>query len=125
MSVGQPVGGGQQSGGGQLHAPLGPQVHIDFVEMLFALAAAEVAVKAGEFVDAADLMNKLEWNYLAVVSHLLLATVIIAASWVGWRFSSFAAANSQLKTVFDFHFVELIFDVMIVVFYFVLAHTVE
>src|SRR5206468_1976478 len=98
------------------HGQHGQTLHIDFVEMLFALAAAEVAVKAGEFVDTADLGKQhLSWNYLAVVSHLVLATVLIASSWVGWGHSKSAARDSVLGTVFEKDFLELLFDVWLVV----------
>ncbi|MDX1945719.1 MAG: hypothetical protein SFU86_10010 [Pirellulaceae bacterium] len=100
----------------------GAELHFGFIEMLFALAAAEVAIKAGQFVDD---VTQWDASYFAVASHLVLATVVIAASWVGWGSSKFARKDSELGTIFSLDFLKLLMDVGLVVAYFILAHSVE
>ena len=67
------------------HDQQGRDLHRDFVGMLFALAIAEVAVQASGVVNSgADLRDA-----IAAYSHLILAAVTIAASWVGWGQSEY------------------------------------
>src|SRR5688572_21045858 len=63
--------------------PRGQTLHREFVGMLFALAIAEVAVRSGEIVNS-DLSALTK---APALSHLLLAAMVIATSWVGWGWS--------------------------------------
>ena len=94
----------------------GPELHFSFVEMLFALAIAQVAI------GVADLIQD-DWDYLPAYFHLLLAIIVITTSWVGWRQSAFS--GSKVKTIFGRDFIELMLDVLLVIFYFILARGVE
>lgn len=99
------------------------QLHLTFVEMLFALAIGEVAVDAANVVSM-EVQSPLTFmDSLPVFSHLLLATVVIAASWVGWRNSQFSGSN--IKSVFSLDFVELLMDVFLVICYFLLVRLAE
>jgi hypothetical protein len=99
------------------------QLHHLFVEMLFALAIGEVAI------DVADLVRMKIYGQICIVqslaaySHLLLATGVIATSWVGWRKSAFS--GSEMKSVFSCDFLELLLDVFLVVLYFLLVRLAE
>ena len=95
----------------------GRQLHREFVGMLFALAIAEVAVQASGYsgVDLHDSM--------VAYSHLVLAAMTIAASWVGWGHSSYGL--SDIRSLFSKDFVLLAVDLWLVVLYFFLARGVE
>ena len=95
----------------------GRQLHQEFVGILFALAIAEVAVQASGYsgVDLRDSM--------VAYSHLVLAAMTIAASWVGWGQSSYRLSN--ISSLFSKDFVLLAVDVLLVVLYFFLARGVE
>jgi hypothetical protein len=97
-----------------------PELRITFVEMLFALTVAEIAVQGAE-VAKLDLQSKL----LPVVSHLLLALIVVATSWIGWARSPSAANKVDLEPVFSWSFMVLLLDVLLVVFYFILVRGVE
>lgn len=102
---------------------LGTQLHLTFVEMLFALAIGQIAIG---FSDLIDYQLTSTQTFLAVVpaySHLLLAAVVISTSWVGWRTSKYSGTNIQ--NIFTMDYIELLIDVALVVMYFVLARSVE
>src|SRR6266487_2249411 len=92
-----------------------------FVEMLFALAVAQVAVNAASVV--ATQMPVTE--KLPAFSHLLLALVLIACSWVGWRQSRSPGMKERITSVFGGAFLGLLLDVMLVVLYFMVVQTAE
>jgi len=99
------------------------QLHLTFVEMLFALAIGQVAIDVGSLVilqmqDSIDLGTS-----LPAYCHLLLATIVIATSWVGWRNSE--VSGSRIGSVFCWDFVELLVDVFLVICYFLLARLAE
>lgn len=99
------------------------QLHLTFVEMLFALAIGQVAIDVSKLIDYQLMSNQ---TFLAVVpaySHLLLAAVVISTSWVGWRSSVYS--GSDIKSVFTLDYVELFIDVILVIMYFALARAVE
>ncbi|MCA8992209.1 MAG: hypothetical protein KDA88_09540 [Planctomycetaceae bacterium] len=99
----------------------GNSLHFAFVEMLFALAIAQVAVEAADLANSSSVAQWLE--HLPAYTHLVLATVIIAASWVGWGSSK--SSKSPIKHVFSGHFFKLLVDVFLVVCYFIIVRTVE
>ncbi len=102
----------------------GSRLHLTFVEFLFSLAAAEVAVRFASVFD-----DNVDWRspeFCALVAHLSMALLLIAASYIGWSNSSNAHRDtSRLTTVFSWDFVELMLDVILVIAYFVLVHLSE
>jgi hypothetical protein len=97
-----------------------PKLRHEFVGMMFALAIGEVAVQASVLVRAGSWMH-----FLPAYSHLFLAAIVIAASWVGWTLSPSPGARQDVRNVFQFSFVVLLLDVFLVVVYFILAKTVD
>lgn len=98
------------------------QLRITFVEMLFALAVAEIAVQAGTLALQGE--AALDSKYLPSISHLLLSAIIVAASWIGWL-SSAAGKRQKLPGIFTWAFVVLFLDVVLVVFYFIVVKGVD
>jgi hypothetical protein len=97
----------------------GKVLHREFVGMLFALVIAQVAIRAADFVNhGLDLQTQ-----APAFAHLLLATLVIAASWVGWGQSDSSLSN--VEHVFTRDFVELLLDVWLVVVYFFIVQGVE
>jgi hypothetical protein len=99
--------------------PRGQTLHREFVGMLFALAIAEVAVRSGEIVNS-DLSALTK---APALSHLLLAAMVIATSWVGWGWSKHSL--SDVRHVFTGNFVELALDVWLVGVYFFIVQGAE
>lgn len=99
------------------------QLHLTFIEMLFALAIGEVAIDVGSLVSLRIEGSVDIASTLPAYSHLLLATMVIAASWVGWRNSEFS--GSKIKSVFSLDFLELLVDVFLVICYFLLVRLAE
>jgi hypothetical protein len=92
-----------------------------FVAFLFSLAVAEVARKAGDLY----LQHRSPFGEaLPAYCHLLLAALVITTSWVGWS-SSHASSKLKVECIFSWPFVVLLFDVGLVVFYFVLVREAE
>ncbi len=100
------------------------KVHLTFVEFLFSLAAAEIAVSyATVFDTGADWWS---WNFLALNSHMLMSLVLIAASYLGWQKSEISHRDtSQISSLISWEFLELLLDVVLVVVYFILVHLSE
>lgn len=96
-------------------------LRLAFVEMMFALAVAEVATKAADFVNAGIGLSQLT----PAMAHLSLALLVIAASWVGWRQSVSPGMKDKVEFVFTWPFVGLLVDVLIVILYFMLARNVD
>lgn len=106
----------------------GIRLRRDFVSMLFALAASQVAIFAYAVFEAkAPYVGCTSaehwWCFMAALAHLALALLVIATSWVGWSRSKSAA--QAVHGVFDRDFVPWILDVLLVVVYFFLASSVE
>jgi hypothetical protein len=97
------------------------KLRFDFVELLFALATAEVAIQIGLLASVHRTLLDAPTAY----SHLILALVLIATSWVGWSRSSSAGNRLPLENVFTLAFVVLMLDVALVVIYFILVRGVE
>lgn len=97
-------------------------LRVAFVEMLFALVVADVAVHAAELAQAP---GNLWPDKLPAISHLVLALMLIATSWVGWRQSPSPGMKDRVKTVVSWQFASLLLDVLIVIFYYVLTRWVE
>jgi hypothetical protein len=100
-------------------AARGQTLHREFVGMLFALAIAEVAVRSGAIINS-DLDS---WTKAPALSHLFLASMVIATSWVGWGWSKHSLSN--VRHVFTKDFVELALDVWLVGVYFFIVQGAE
>jgi hypothetical protein len=92
-----------------------------FVEMLFALAIAEVAVIASHVVRVSG-----PWTgKLPVTAHLTLGAILIATSWLGWSASLQRRREERAEHPFSWDFLGLLMDVLLVVFYFILVRQAE
>jgi hypothetical protein len=89
-----------------------------FVELLFAMAIAEVATKVATLTTQGV-------KELYPYTHILLATLLIASSWIGWKNSAAKGNKSPVKEIFGLGFLVLLLDVVLVIFYFILVRTAE
>ncbi len=96
-------------------------LRLTFVEMLFALAVAQVAIGAADIVE----YGKLDGSAPAAISHLSLALLVIAMSWVGWQKSPSPGMKELVQRVASITFVGLVLDVLLVVAYFVVSRNSE
>jgi hypothetical protein len=97
------------------------ELRFAFVEMLFALAIAEVAIASSHIVSIErSLVLK-----APAIAHLLLATLLIATSWLGWSVSRSRNKKSELDSPFSMDFIGLLLDVLLVVIYFILVRQAE
>lgn len=96
-------------------------LRLAFVEMMFALAVAEVAIHAADLVnvDVAFVQKT------PAIAHLSLTLLAIAASWVGWRQSVSPGMKDKVKFIFTWPFLGLLVDVLIVILYFMLARNMD
>jgi hypothetical protein len=88
--------------------------------MMFAVAIGEVGVQTATLVQAHNWVH-----FLPAYSHLILATIVIAASWVGWTRSPAPGARQDVRGVFQWEFLVLLVDVFLVIVYFILVKTVD
>ena len=92
-----------------------------FVEMLFALVVAEIAIKFSDLVT-----NQLtDWQSLPAHTHLAIALALVSTSWVGWKRSRAPGKRQDVIQIFSLPFVVLILDVWLVICYFILVRGVE
>jgi hypothetical protein len=98
-----------------------PRVRFGFVELLFALTAAEIAIQFAEIVSGPYSVAVAAPAY----AHLLLALVLVTASWVGWSVSNAPGARRDVKTVFSVDYIILLIDVCLVVLYFIVVKSVD
>ena len=99
------------------------QLHLTFVEMLFALAIGQIAIDLSRLIDYQLISSQTFYAVVPAYSHLLLAFAVISTSWVGWRNSQFS--GTHIENVFTLDYIELAVDVILVFMYFVLARAVE
>ncbi len=99
-----------------------PKLRHEFVGMMFAVTVAEVGLQVASLVRQTDFSFHL---YMPALSHLLLATIVIATSWVGWTLSQSPGARHDVSKVFEAEFLVLLIDVTLVICYFVLVRSVE
>jgi hypothetical protein len=98
-----------------------PKLRHEFVGMMFAVAIGEIGLQIAMLVHYENSVHYL----LPAYSHLLLATFVIAASWVGWTLSPSPGARHDVTAVFEVEFFVLLIDVLLVICYFVLARSVD
>jgi hypothetical protein len=98
------------------------ELRLIFVQLLFSLTAAEIARQTADLV----LRNRNVSDDLPAYVHLVLATVVVATSWVGWSTST-ASLRGRLRVdkIFTGAFVVLLLDVSLVILYYILARGVE
>jgi hypothetical protein len=97
-----------------------------FVGMLFALAIAQIGVNAAAVIAAsAPPVSAQPASQFAATAHLLVALLLIACSWVGWRQSVSPGITEELTGVFQRSFVGLLLDVILVVLYFIIVQRAE
>lgn len=98
-----------------------PILRFEFVGMLFALAIGQVAV---EFVGIyKSHLSFWEWYYS--LSHLVLATFVIAMSWIGWQSSKSIGNTVTITSIFSLPFIVLLIDIGLVILYYLIANTNE
>jgi hypothetical protein len=97
-----------------------PKLRHEFVGMMFAVTIGEVGLQAATLVHADHVVH-----FLPAYSHLVLATVMIAASWVGWTLSPSPGATQDVSGVFQSEFLVLLVDVALVIVYFILVKAVD
>ena len=97
-----------------------------FVQMLFALAVAEIARKTYPLL-AIWLLNGAAFaGVLPGLAHLFLALIVVASSWVGWANSRASAEQRwSVERTLSRGFVILLVDVVLVVLYFFLISQAE
>lgn len=105
---------------GQTLAKSDPKLRHEFVGMMFAVTIAEVGLQAASLVKAGHWVH-----FLPAYSHLVMATVMIAASWVGWTLSPSPGARQDVSGVFQPEFLVLLVDVLLVICYFILVKAVD
>ena len=107
------------------------EVRFAFVEMLFALAIAEVAIALSHLVSIDR-----PWELKTpAIAHLVLAMLLISTSWLGWSTSRWrkdtvekakaAKPEEIFNSPFASDFVGLLLDVSLVVIYFIIVRSVE
>ena len=95
-----------------------PLLRFEFVGMLFALAIGQVAI---EFVDVYNSqLPFINWYYS--FSHLVLATLIIAMSWIGWQSSKSLGYTVTITSIFSLPFLILLIDISLVIIYYLIAN---
>jgi hypothetical protein len=97
-----------------------PKLRHEFVGMMFAVTAAEVGLQV-----AAVVQRDHGIHYLPAYTHLLLATIIVGASWVGWSLSPSPGARQDVHHVLHPAFLVLLTDVALVIIYFILVRSVD
>jgi hypothetical protein len=95
-----------------------PKLRFEFVGMLFALAIGEVAIEISKLL-CSNLPISL-WYYS--LTHLILATFIIAMSWIGWQSSKSYGNIVTIDSIFSFPFIILLIDITLVIIYFIIAN---
>jgi hypothetical protein len=97
-----------------------PKLRHEFVGMMFAITIGEVGLQAAALAQGGHVPH-----FLPALSHLILATVVVATSWVGWSGSIAPGARQDVHKVFQWAFLVLLLDVSLVITYFILVRTVE
>ena len=111
----------------EINPPATATLRSDFVTMLFALAAGQVAVFSYQVFSAVTpavgTSSDLDLWVYAAFAHLAVALLVIASSWVGW--SKSMSASREVQRVFDKDFLPWVLDVFLVIVYFFLASSAE
>lgn len=100
-----------------------PKFRHEFVGMMFAVTIGEVGLQTAGLVHLVQSHDVL--RFLPAVSHLVLATAVITASWVGWTLSRAPGGQRDVRGVFEWEFLVLLTDIALVITYFILVRTVD
>src|SRR5580700_7822694 len=92
-----------------------PKLRHEFVAIMFALAIGDVGLHTVARLQSSHRTDVAGWM------HLILMTVMIAASWVGWSSARVAGARRDANMVWSRDFLVLLIDVIIVVIYFAMV----
>ncbi len=98
-----------------------PRLRFGFVEMLFALTAAEIDIQASDLVKYVGVNTAV----LPAYTHLFVATTLVTTSWVGWLKSKAPGNRLDVERVFSWPFVVLLLDVFLVVCYFIIVRGLD
>lgn len=93
-----------------------PPLRREFVALMFALAVAEIGMKASDLV-----LARSRWDIVPGIAHLGLATLVIASSWVAWSRARPTRIGDEPNTCFQRAFAVLLMDLLIVIQYFILV----
>lgn len=97
-----------------------PRLRHEFVGMMFALAIGEVGLQTAALVQVGHF-----FQFLPAYTHLVLATVVISTSWVGWSLSVAPGGRADVRRIFQWEFLVLLLDVILVIVYFILVRTID
>ncbi len=103
-------------------------LHFGFIDFLFSLAVAQVAVKFAAIVADADgaARSYSDSTYWPAYSHLALCLMLITTSWIGWNRSLYSHSNTRnISSVWNLDFLEILIDVLLVISYYVLVEHTE
>jgi cadmium resistance protein CadD (predicted permease) len=97
-----------------------PELRHEFVAMVFAVTIGEVGVQLSTLIK-----QPCFFGLLPGYSHLFLATILIAASFVGWTQSPSEGARRDVRKVLEWEFMVLLVDTLLVVCYFIMVRAVD
>ena len=95
-----------------------PEYKHEFVALMFAVAMAEIGLQASNIVTRHDFAHDIPG-----ISHLILAFVVVATSWVGWCKTLSPGGLHDVNRVFEGEFLILVLDVLLVILYLILIRT--
>src|SRR5579864_8561232 len=99
-----------------------PKLRHEFVGMMFAVTVAEIGLQVASLVQQKNFSQQ---YCIPAYVHLVLATFVVATSWVGWTLSQSPGARHDVTKIFEVEFWVLLTDMALVIFYFVLVRSVE
>lgn len=105
---------------GTVTAKTEPRLRHEFVGMMFAITIGEVGLQFAAFVKGEHFLRD-----FPAFTHLIVATAMIATSWVGWSVSKTRGARLDVTEIFQWEFVVLLLDVFMVITYFILVRSFE
>ncbi len=97
-----------------------PELRHEFIAMVFAVAVGEVGIELASLFKLRNFVH-----FLPGYAHLVLATFLIAASFVGWSKSPSPGAQRNVRKVLEWEFVLLLLDMALVIIYFLLVRSVD
>lgn len=100
------------------------ELHIQLITFLFSITIGRLAIEASRIAAVAR-QDWLDEQYWPSYTHLLLASIVVILSWIGWRSSGFSAKGRLSPSVFSSAFMELCVDIALVVLYFRLVSGAE
>ena len=108
-------------------APSEPGLNLrhSFVAMLFALTAGQIALSTTDLIEIWQTGQNDPMQLAVPSAHLILALVLLSASWVGWSVTAASKSFQQLSHLFRSPYVVLLIDVILVIVYFAIVRAVE